>query len=75
MVVRKFKPGDRVQQKSGGPVMEVIHYEVEHKRLVGDFVSDQDVRCVWYGEEGRETGVFDQRTLTRSTKRHGLFTT
>lgn len=39
------------------------------------FVSEQDVRCVWYGEEGRKTSVFDQRTLTKSTKRHGLFTT
>lgn len=75
MVVRKFKPGDRVEQKSGGPVMEVMHYEVEDKPLVGEFVSEQDVRCVWYEEGERKTGVFDQRTLTKSTKQHGLFTT
>lgn len=75
MIVRKFKPGDRVQHKLGGSVMEVIRYEIERKPLLGEVLSKEDVLCVWYEKGKRKTAVFNQRTLVKSSKTVGLFKT
>ncbi len=75
MEARKFRTGDRVRQKSGGPVMEVVKYCMEHE-LMGDVFSLHDVKCVWYDEDkNRFVKVFDQRSLYKLEKDHGLFTT
>lgn len=72
MDVRKFHPGDRVQSKTGGPIMEVVKYVTEHHRW-GDVFSDHDVLCVWYDEnKDRHEQVFDQRSLFRLEKEHSL---
>lgn len=74
MEVRKFRPGDRVRRKAGGPPMEVIKYVVEQKALAGEVYSEHDVECVWYDEEhNRQKEVFDQRTLYKVEEDHGLF--
>ncbi|HHH49482.1 MAG TPA: DUF2158 domain-containing protein [Saprospiraceae bacterium] len=75
MIVRKFKPGDWVEHKLGGPVMEVLRYEVERKALVGEIINERDVKCVWYENGERKTKVFDQRTLKKSSKPKGIFKT
>jgi len=58
MAVRKFKAGDRVQQKSGGPVMEVIKYAMDHLPLGGETYSDHHVVCAWYDEIKNTTSRF-----------------
>ena len=75
MVARKFKPGDRVEHKLGGPVMEVIHYVTERRPWVGEVLSDEDMKCVWYEDGERKTAVLNQRTLFKSSKKAGLFKT
>lgn len=75
MLVRKFKPGDRVEHKSGGPVMEVIHYVVVRRPLVGKILSEKDVKCVWYENGERKTAILDQRVLIKSSKQVGLIKT
>ena len=75
MIIRKFKPGDWVEHKLGGPVMEVIRYEIKRKLLVGEVVSEQDVKCVWYEDGERKTATFDQRTLKKSLKSKGIYKT
>jgi uncharacterized protein YodC (DUF2158 family) len=75
MEVRKFLPGDRVQQKKGGPVMEVIKYVTERDILTGTTLSDTNVECVWFDEGNRHTGVYDQTNLFKVTSKSGLFKT
>ncbi|HFA48358.1 MAG TPA: hypothetical protein ENJ95_04985 [Bacteroidetes bacterium] len=75
MTIRKFKPGNWVRHKMGGPVMEVIRYETERKPLVGEVLSEHDVLCVWYEDGERKKGVFDQRTLFKTNKPKGIFKT
>ena len=75
MKIRKFKPGDRVEHKSSNQVMEVIRYEVERIPLVGELLSEEDVLCSWYENGQRKTAVYDQRTLTKSSRGQGLFKT
>lgn len=66
-MIRLFKPGERVQLKSGGPVMEVIKYNVESHPLLGNTVSTTRVECSWYSaEEGRKTKVFHQNMLQKA---------
>ncbi|HHM20555.1 MAG TPA: DUF2158 domain-containing protein [Bacteroidetes bacterium] len=72
-MARYFKPGDRVQKRSGGPVMEVVKYVLEREPLVGEDLSDNEVECVWYNNGKRKTAVFDQRTLFKVDDAHGLF--
>lgn len=64
-MIRLFKPGDRVKQKSGGPSMIVIKYIEE--AILGEIVtSNVYLKCVWYdNEEGQKTGVFHQKTLQK----------
>lgn len=76
MEARKFRPGDRVRRKAGGPPMEVVKYAVEHNALAGDVWSEHDVVCVWYDEDHkRQKEVFNQRGLYKLEEDHGLFTT
>ncbi len=70
---RKFKPGDRVQKRGEGPVMMVLNYCLKKSPIVGTYVSDDEVLCVWYTNNRRQTGVFDQRVLTRASVSNGLF--
>ncbi len=64
---RLFKPGDRVRQKSGGPIMEIIKYVEESNVLLGKNVSSNKVLCVWYEPVyGRKTSVFHQRGLSKA---------
>jgi uncharacterized protein YodC (DUF2158 family) len=68
MQKRYFKPGDRVQLRSAGPVMEVMKYTEERHMLFGMFVSNTRVLCVWYDKhEGRKEGVFHQNSLMRAS--------
>ena len=57
-MVRKFVPGDRVQQESGGPTMELIKYIEQDGQM-----SDHVVECVWFEDTDRKKSTFDQRTL------------
>lgn len=61
-MIRLFKPGDRVQLKIGGPVMEVMRYVA-----VDNEVSSTRVECSWYDpDEGRKTKVFHQNSLFKT---------
>ena len=61
-----FKPGDRVELKTGGPVMQVIKYVAEESPILGMHESNHKVQCVWYDPEfGRKTDVFHQNSLTK----------
>ncbi len=75
MQVRRFKPGDRVQHRNGGQVMEVMKYVLEHRPLVGEVYSDSLVECVWYDGGERQSGVFHQNILTPVSDPKGLFST
>ena len=75
MIVRKFKPGDRVELKKGGPIMEVLQYELEEKPFLGKIFSNEKVKCVWYENGVRNTQVFNQNVLTKSNVATGLFKT
>ena len=47
-----FKPGDVVQLNSGGPKMTVEAVQ-----------SDGSLRCVWFHEGKKDSGVFPQVSL------------
>ncbi|MDW3195458.1 MAG: DUF2158 domain-containing protein [Cytophagales bacterium] len=65
-MIRHFKPGDRVQLKSGGPVMEVIKYVQQGKRLGKSTVSNAKVLCVWFESGGnRKEEVIHQNRLIK----------
>jgi uncharacterized protein YodC (DUF2158 family) len=55
MPAQKFKTGDRVVLKSGGPVMTVLKYEP----LDGD-----EVICQWFQGSKLEEKAFHQDVLT-----------
>jgi uncharacterized protein YodC (DUF2158 family) len=75
MQVRRFKPGDRVQHRNGGQVMEVMKYVLERRPLVGEVCSDCLVECVWYDDGERQSEVFHQNVLTPVSDPKGLFPT
>ena len=63
-MVRKFKKGDSVQLKSGGPVMNVITYMVISDIVAGAYLSINQVVCAWNDPiEGKQTGIFEQDDL------------
>jgi uncharacterized protein YodC (DUF2158 family) len=63
---RRFRPGDRVQRRSGGPVMEVMKYVLKNKPILGAYQSESEVECVWYDvEEGRHLEICHQDTLIK----------
>lgn len=71
-MIRKFKPGDRVQKETYGPVMEVVKYIVDES-IAGENFSTRNIECVWFENEERKKGVFDQRTLFKVTDGQGLY--
>lgn len=67
-MIRLFKPGDRVQLKIGGPVMEVMKYVTKVSPILGVYESNYQVECVWFDpEEGRKTAVFHQNSLVKAS--------
>lgn len=73
-MVRFLRAGDRVQMRSGGPVMEVVKYATETKLWIGSYTSEELVECVWYDEKGRQKDIFHQKNLvslnSRPYKKH-----
>lgn len=65
MTIRKFVAGDRVQKRSGGPIMIVQKYCLRQHVFGGNSHSSHDVECVWYENGRRESAIFDQRTLSK----------
>lgn len=67
-MMRLFKPGDRVQLKTGGPVMEVMRYATKVSPILGVYESNHHVECVWFDpKEGRRTAVFHQNSLMKAS--------
>ncbi|MFQ5446021.1 MAG: hypothetical protein ACE5FF_03740 [Saprospiraceae bacterium] len=60
---RKFKPGDKVQQLNGGPVMQVLNYIFEYNPWVGNYRSYEQVECWWVEGGQRKAKVFPQKKL------------
>lgn len=57
---RRFKVGDLVKLRSGGPVM-----------TVSDVIDSDLVRCQWFAGKKLETGNFDTGTLQSATEEVG----
>ena len=54
----KYKIGDKVKLKSGGPVMTVHQTSVEHPpRYQGNY------RCQWFAGKKLEEGYFPENSL------------
>ncbi len=64
-MARYFKPGDKVQLKSGGPVMTVLKYIEEKEALVGTIESDEFVECEWFEKGTPHRGVFNQNAVVK----------
>jgi uncharacterized protein YodC (DUF2158 family) len=65
-MTRLFKKGNRVQYKSGGPIMEVLKYVEKKNPLQDRSVSNHWVKCVWYDKNfERKEAVFHQNSLNR----------
>ncbi len=66
---RKFKTGDQVRLRSGGPVMTVVEYEVWNDilgGLIGKAKPSQEtgmVTCQWFKEDELKKSNFHQDTL------------
>ena len=60
MAGERFKVGDTVQLKSGGPIMTV---DEEH--------DDDSVTCQWFLKQEVKMGVFKQAALQRYTAPQG----
>lgn len=59
---RKFKEGDVVRHKSGGPKMLVLkYYETDFNERFYDDYPNELVVCRFWGE--KEKGVFDKTTV------------
>ncbi|MCB0430084.1 MAG: DUF2158 domain-containing protein [Flavobacteriales bacterium] len=72
MMIRIFKPGDRVQLKSGGPVMIVQRYAREHHPLIGWYEDDHAVECSWYDRDGYHKDVIHQNHLVKVEQTHSF---
>jgi len=71
-MIRKFRPGDRVQLRQGGTTMLIIKYVLDHQ-MSGSTFSDYHVECVWFENDQRKKQIFDQRTLFKIKHGGGLF--
>jgi uncharacterized protein YodC (DUF2158 family) len=54
----KFKVGDVVELKSGGPKMTVAD--------VNPRIGSNAIRCQWFGGKKLESGLFDPSTLVHA---------
>lgn len=68
-----FKPGNRVRNKNNKQTMYVSKYIYKTHPILGKFLSDYDVKCIWYEDGVRKTGIFDQRTLLRIKGKQAKF--
>jgi len=63
----KFKTGDVVQLKSGGPIMTVVGYHVAHFPDGTSQTSDTNVECTWFNEKNeRKSSTFHEDTLEKA---------
>ena len=62
--MRLFKPGDRVREKTGGPIMIVQRYAREYSPLLGWHESNHEVECSWYEHEYKSK-VIHQHSLIK----------
>lgn len=66
-MITQFKHGDRVQLRSGGPVMKVIKHESRKKPLKRANSHNPKVLCQWYDKRlGKREFCFHQRDLKKS---------
>lgn len=70
---RRFKPGDRVRLRSAKQPMEVLKYVTKRHPVFGYYLSENEVKCVWFEHGNRRTGVFHQNRLTKVSQPVGLF--
>lgn len=63
-IVEKFKTGDAVKLKSGGPTMTVASYHSID--MFDHFEDSSQVNCVWFDKnESQQTGRFEQDMLEK----------
>ena len=62
-MAQKFKTGDIVQLKSGGPEMTVKEYKRVTKPDLTGAVSDNELICEWFDKNELKTGYFHQDSL------------
>lgn len=63
-MAKKFKTGDVVQLKSGGPEMTVRGYETGINANLENYESDTEVVCEWFDDKNQvQQRSFDQDSL------------
>ena len=73
---RRFKKGDEVQLKTGGPVMNVVTYMLVSDIVAGSYLSLNEVVCTWDDpKKGKQTGIFSQDQLELAEKKMPLYMT
>ena len=61
--MRKFKIGDTVQLKSGGPEMTVKNYKALFSLKESNKESDTEVVCQWMEKNKLQQGTFHEDML------------
>lgn len=59
----KFKVGDTVKLKSGGPVMTVNEIGTRLKNLRGDSEFSGQIKCIWFNNGSLNQKSFSQDAL------------
>lgn len=63
---RLFKQGDRVQKKTGGPVLTVQRYINEYNPWIGWHKSKNTVECsFWHSRKGYQKILLHQNNLVK----------
>lgn len=66
MKAKLFKPGERVQLKSEGPIMTVQKYVHEYDPIVGWHENNNAVLCTWVdAKKGCQKLVTHQKNLAK----------
>ncbi len=65
MIERKFKSGDLVRHKLGGPIMEIVVYIIDRESNKDESLNREDVICHWFDKEGKIFTTLDQRLLIK----------